>query len=390
MPESTDIIKAQYDLAQDPFSAVVPPIYLSVAYSYVSDDEAKLDDRGVVVKYSREENPTLRPFERALAELEGGHEGLAFSSGMSSNATTLMALLRKNVKVLALMEMYSTTIQLLEHMVQLVGGTLKLAFPTTESLVNEMSGERYDLVFIEVMTNPTLKVIDVREVGRLARDQGAKLIVDNTFTTPLLVRPIRHGAQVVIHSATKYLAGHNDVVGGVAVTTSEDFDLLWEWRRVLGTAMSPLEAYLSYRGLKTLPLRFERQSRTAQALAEFLRDNSKVRVVHYPGLKDDPYHEVAERLFERRLYGGVLSFSVKGGVEEAKRVLRSLRLARAAPSLGGTETLVTIPALTAASHIPPEDRKALGIEDSLIRVSVGLEDTDDIVEDFGRALGSLS
>ncbi|MGC9071677.1 MAG: cystathionine gamma-synthase family protein [Acidilobus sp.] len=389
MPEGTQIIRSQY-VDEDPFSAVVPPLYLSVAYSYVSEEDARVDDRDVVVKYSREENPTLRPLERAVAAIEGGDEGLAFSSGMSSIATTLMAFLKRGVRVLGLMEMYGTTLQILEDFVQLVNGTLRLVYPATETLVDELSRERYDIVFTEVMTNPTLKVIDVREVGKLARERGFKLVVDNTFTTPLLVKPIRLGGHVVVHSATKYLAGHNDVTGGVAVTTAEHFDSLWEWRRRLGTAQGPLEAYLTYRGLKTLPLRFEKQSRTAQALAEFLHDNSKVRVVHYPGLKDSPSHPVANRLFERGLYGGVLSFSVRGGLDEAKKVLKAFNLAKPAPSLGGTETLVTIPALTAASRIPPEERRALGIEDSLIRVSVGLEDADDLIEDFSSALGSLS
>ncbi len=387
MREDTEIVRAQY--MADRFSPVVPPIYLSAAFGYVSDEEATRDDRGEVVRYTREGNPTLRPLERAVASLEAAEDALAFSSGMSSIVTALITLVRRGSRVLTLRELYGASLEVINDLTSLVGGSVKAVYPDAESVVEELKGGRYDIVFVEVMTNPTLKVIDLREVGKASRESGAKLIVDNTFTTPLLVRPIRLGADIVVHSSTKYLSGHNDVTGGIAASSGDELKAMWEWRRKLGTIQPPFEAYLTYRGLKTLTLRFERQSRVAQALAEFLRENSSVRSVHYPGLPDDPSHAVAERLFERRLYGGVLSFSVKGGLEEARKFLRSLRLARPAPSLGGTETLVTIPALTASSHIPPSDRRELGIEDSLIRVSVGLEDPDDLIEDFSRALSSI-
>lgn len=388
MGEGTQIIRAQY--TEDPFSSVVPPVYLSAVFGYISDEEAKRDDRGEVVRYSREVNPTLRPLERAVASLEGSDDALAFSSGMSSIVTTFMALLRRGAKVLTLKELYGASLEVIKELTSLAGGSVKSVYPDADSVVEELSRDSYDLVFVEVMTNPTLKVIDVREVARAASEAGAALVVDNTFTTPLLVRPIRLGATVVVHSSTKYLSGHDDVVGGVVATGADLARALVRWRRLLGTIQQPFEAYLTYRGLKTLPVRFERVSRTAKALAEFLHDHSRVRAVHYPGLPDDPSHSVAERLFERKMYGGVLSFTLKGGLEEAKRFLRSLRLARPAPSLGGTETLVTIPTLTASSHIPPEDRALLGIEDSLVRVSVGLEDPEDLIEDFSRALSSLS
>ena len=388
MGEGTEILRAQF--TEDPFLSVVPPIYLSAVFGYVSDEDAKRDDRGEVVRYSREANPTLRPLEKAVASLEGSDDALAFSSGMSSIVTTLMALLRRGAKVLTLKELYGASLEVIRELTSLAGGSVKSVYPNTDAVVEELSRGGYDLVFVEVMTNPTLKVIDVREVARAASEAGAALVVDNTFTTPLLVRPIRLGATAVVHSSTKYLSGHDDVVGGVVAASSSLVGALARWRRLLGTIQQPFEAYLTYRGLKTLPVRFERASMTAKALAEFLHDHSRVGRVHYPGLPDDPSHSVAERLFERKMFGGVLSFTLKGGLEEAKRFLRSLRLARPAPSLGGTETLVTIPALTASSHIPPEARAELGIEDSLVRVSVGLEDPEDLIEDFSRGLSSLS
>jgi len=270
------------------------------------------------------------------------------------------------------------------------GEEARRVYPSTESLVKALTSSKYDLAFMEVMSNPTLKVIDVREVARAAAEAGTQLIVDNTFTTPLLVKPIKAGASAVVHSSTKYLAGHNDVTGGVVATSKSLSGRLLEWRSKLGTVQQPLEAYLAYRGLKTLPLRLEKESRTATALAEFLHDNSNVVQVHYPGLSDDPYHLLASRLFERPLYGGALSFKVRGGRHDAIRFVRGLRLARVAPSLGGTETLVTLPALTASSHMQTEERRTLGIGDSLICVSVGLEDPEDLVEDFARALSLLS
>ena len=388
MRENTEIIRAQY--MEDPFSSVIPPVYLSVVFGYVSDEDARKDDRGEVVRYSREENPTLRPLEKAIAALEGSDDALAFNSGMSSIVTALMALLRRGARVLTLKELYGASLEVMRELTSLAGGSVKSVYPDTDAVVEELKGGHHDLVFVEVMTNPTLKVIDVREVARAASEAGAVLVVDSTFTTPLLVRPVRLGASLVVHSTTKYLSGHDDVVGGVAAARAEVVGAMLRWRRLLGAIQPPLEAYLTYRGLKTLPPRFERVSKTAMALAEFLHGQSRVRAVHYPGLPDDPGHSVAERLFERRMFGGVLSFTLRGGLEEAKRFLRSLRLARPAPSLGGSETLVTIPALTASSHIPPEDRVELGIEDSLVRVSVGLEDPDDLIEDFSRALSSLN
>ncbi|MGC9112825.1 cystathionine gamma-synthase family protein [Acidilobus sp.] len=386
--EDTEILGSQY--GNDPYRSVVPPIYLSVAYDYITDDNAVRDDKGRVVRYSRETNPSLRPLEKAVAALEGADDALAFSSGMGAIAVSLLALLKRGARVLTLKEMYGVTIQLLQDLVNLVGGSLVKVYPSTEEVINELTGGKYDVAVLEVMTNPTLKVVDLREIGRAAKEAGTRLIVDNTFTTPLLVRPLRLGASVVVHSSTKYLAGHNDVVGGIAAASASEVKDLYEWRGKLGTVQPPFEAYLTYRGLKTLSLRFERQSRTAMALAEFLHDCSKVATVYYPGLPDSPYHEVASRLFERPLYGGVLSFTLRGGPEAALRFVKALRVARVAPSLGGTETLVTLPAFTASSHISPEERRALGIEESLVRVSVGLEDEGDLVEDFGKALESIS
>ncbi len=374
---------------KDQYGSIVAPIYTSTVYEYIDDESSVKDERGITIKYGREENPTVRSLERLIAALEEAPDALAFNSGMSAISTLLLSTLRRGARILILKEMYSTTIQIVDELSSIVGAQVTTVYPSTSSIIDELSRSRYDMALIEVMTNPTLKVIDIVEVSKAARDLGVKLMVDNTFTTPYLVKPVKLGATASIHSTTKYISGHNDTVGGAIAAGPELARDLWEWRRKLGTIQQPFEAYLTIRGAKTMPMRFEHQSKAALQLAEFLKDSSKVIEVHYPGLRDDPYHDVARKVFEKDLYGGVLSFRVKGGVESAKRLLRSLSIARPSPSLGGSETVVTLPALTAAAHIPPQDRAALGIDESLIRVSVGLEDPQDLVEDFGKALESI-
>jgi len=367
-----------------PYGDVVPAIHVSAAYRFVSEDDCVRSDRGYPIKYSREENPTVRAFERVLGVLECG-DALAFSSGMSAIATVVFSRVWSGARrIVVLEEMYGTTIQLLERVSRVCGIELVKVYPSTESVIEAV--REGDFVMVEVMTNPTLKVIDVAEVAKACRDAGAVLAVDNTFTTPLLVKPLRLGAWASIHSATKYIAGHNDVIGGAAIVDPRDVDELWHWRRMLGTSMHPLEAYLCLRGVKTLGVRFERQCLNAKAVAEFLAEHPRVESVSYPGLESNPWHGVALKLFERKLFGAVVSFRVRGGLEDAKRFLRRLRLIKPAPSLGGCESLATLPALSAAKWIDPEARRRLGISENLVRLSIGLESLEDIIEDLDRAL----
>jgi len=283
------------------------------------------------------------------------------------------------------MEAYGKTVRLLEDLALKFGIRVKRAWPSAESIAEHVN-RGTSLVFIETITNPTLRVIDLEYLGRYCRDIGVTLVVDNTFATPVLVNPIEHGASYVIHSTTKYIAGHNDVVGGAVATDRDSAVELWGWRATLGTIMQPLEAYLTLRGVKTLELRFERQSRTAMEVAEFLSDHPRVKEVYYPGLRSSPYKAIADKIFKKPLYGGVVTFKVKGGYDEAFKVIRRLQVIKPSPSLGGTESLITMPAITAASSLPPDDREALGIDEGLLRLSVGLEDAEDLIEDLSRAL----
>jgi cystathionine gamma-synthase len=231
-----------------------------------------------------------------------------------------------------------------------------------------------------------LRVIDVEEISKTCFDIGCWVVVDNTFTTPILLNPLKKGALIVLHSLTKYIAGHNDVVGGAIVSISPMVKLLWDWRRMLGSIMQPFEAYLTLRGVKTLNVRVERASTTAKTIAEFLEDHPRVEEVYYPGLNSNPYKRVADKVFERKLYGSMISFKVKGGRDEAVKVLKTVKLIKPSPSLGGPESLITYPIISASRALPEEVRRKLGITENLLRLSVGLEDSEDLINDLSQAL----
>lgn len=370
----------------DQFGSPLPPVYLTAIFEQIG--EARKSDRGVDLKYAREENPTVRAFEKIMASLESGGDALAFNSGMASISTLSIYLLNAGDVLLTTKEAYGATLKLFSALEDKFNVRVVKAYPDTESVVEAIKSVKPKVVFLETMTNPTLKVLDLPEVIKAAKDVGAITAVDNTFATPVLVNPLTLGADYVVHSATKYIAGHNDVVGGVVVSRGVDAEL-WTYRAMLGGIMQPFEAFLCLRGVKTLFPRFETQSRNAKAVAEFLAEHGKVKEVLYPGLPTHRDHEIAKKLFGGELYGGVLSFRIKGGRAEVERVLSSFKVITPSPSLGGTETIATYPIMSAASPIPPEDREELGITEDLIRLSVGLEDVDDIIEDLDRALSSI-
>ncbi|RLG80851.1 MAG: cystathionine gamma-synthase family protein [Thermoprotei archaeon] len=372
------------------YGVFIPPIYLTVVYEQPNRALGctLMTDRGTDLKYSREENVTARALENVLAKLELAEDALVFNSGMAALAAIYLYSLRRGVKVVLPMEAYGTTIQLITILSERLGAEVYKAWPSTEAVVDAID-ENTELVLIETMTNPTLKVFDVREIAKRAREVGALLVVDNTFVTPVIYNPTRDRADAVVHSLTKYIAGHNDVVGGAVASSKELIRELWEWRRMLGSILQPFEAYLILRGVKTLEARVEKQCKSALAIAEFLRDHPKVKEVSYPGLPDSPYKPIADRLFNRRLYGAMVSFKVVGGREGALKVLNKVRIIKPSPSLGGTESLLTYPVISAAKTLPSDERIKLGITDDLLRLSVGLEDVNDLIEDLDQALNSV-
>ncbi|ABL88057.1 cystathionine gamma-synthase [Pyrobaculum islandicum DSM 4184] len=370
----------------DPYGSLQPPIYQTALFRM--EGEAQKSDRGFDLKYSREENPTLRPLEEALASLEGGVDSLAFNSGMAALSSVFLSLLRSDAKILVTMEAYGATLRLLSSLSKF-GVKMQKAYPSTDVYIEFLKESRPNVVFFETITNPTLRVLDTPEVIKAAKDLGATVVVDNTFATPVLIQPISHGADFVVHSTSKYIAGHNDVIGGVAVVSKRELlEELWVWRAMLGGIMQPFEAFLTLRGLKTLFVRFEQQCRSAKAVAEFLSEHSKVSEVIYPGLSSHPDHAIAKKLFGDK-FGAVVSFRVKGGKETVIKFFKSLRLITPGPSLGGVESIATYPVASAASPIPEEDRKILGITEDLVRLSVGLEDVNDIINDLAQALENV-
>jgi cystathionine beta-lyase/cystathionine gamma-synthase len=334
--------------------------------------------------YSRVGNPTVAACERRLADLEGAERALLFASGMASLTALFMSVLGPGDRVVTLRECYGGTRDLLElgerhcgWQVTWVGAEEPRSWEAALS-----AGAR--LFHVESPTNPTLRVVDLRRCAELAHAHGALLTVDGTFASPVLQRPIALGADAVMHSATKYLSGHSDVLAGSLAGPAALIDSVHEVRRITGGVLDPLSAWHLERGLKTLPLRVEAACRTAGDLAARLEGHAAVERVHYPGLPSHPQHELARR--QMRAFGAMMSVVVKGGGEAARATAESLRLFRHGPSLGGVESLVSLPAFTSHVHMSPAERERSGIGDGLVRLSVGLEGAADLWADLERAL----
>lgn len=372
---------------RDPYGSHIPPIYMGVIYEYI-DYELRLAtfmDRGNYLRYGREENPTTRALERIVSKLENMEDALAFNSGMAAISTLLLWYLKPGDKIVVPMELYSSTFVLLDNLATKMNLKVEKVWPSAEAIA-EAVDKNTSMIFTEAMTNPTNKVIDLDYLFRNVDLEKTVLVVDNTFTTPVILKPVKYGARFVVHSMTKYFGGHNDVVGGVVTGSRRDISELWNWRRVLGGILQPFEAYMVMRGIKTLEVRFERQSNSAKAVAEYLAEHPKVEEVFYPGLSTDPHHDIARRLFEKPLFGGLLSFKIKGSYDDVLSFMKRLKIIKRSPSLGGTESLIVLPSKSASQFIESEYRQKLGITDNLVRLSVGLEDVNDIINDLAQAL----
>jgi methionine-gamma-lyase len=329
-------------------------------------------------------NPTLLAFERLIAELEGTESGFSFASGMAAVHTLVTSLAKAGDRIVASNELYGGSYSLFTKVLPRYGIEVTFVNPHDADAVAAVLPDAV-LFYGETIANPTVTVADLEALGSLCRASGVPAAVDNTFASPYLCNPARFGFDHVLHSATKYIGGHHDLTGGVVATTEDGMRGLRDMAIETGGTMAPFEAWLALRGLMTLELRMERHSRSAQMLAEFLEGQAKVERVHYPGLPSHPHHEVARRLLPRG-FGGMLAFEIEGGVEAGMRFCDALELAWIATSLGGTHTLVGHAASTTHRQMDPAARRAAGIADGLVRVSVGLEDVEDLIEDFQRAL----
>jgi len=361
--------------------AIMTPIFASSTYVQRSPG----DHQGW--EYSRSHNPTRDAYEKCIADLEGGLRGFAFASGMAATAT-ILELLDSGDHVVAGDDLYGGTFRLF-HKVRERSAKLQFTFTRLEDPDALRLAMRPDtrMVWVETPTNPMLKIVDIAAAAEIAHEHGALLVVDNTFATPVLQRPLELGADIVMHSATKYLNGHSDMIGGVAVV-GEDQELaekLWFLLNSAGAIQGPFDSFLALRGLKTLALRMRAHCENSQRIAEWLSGHHAVERVIYPGLEGHPQYDLAMRQMNG-LGGGIISIDIKGGLENSRRVLERCELFSLAESLGGVESLINHPAIMTHASVPEEIRARLGISDTLVRLSVGVEDVDDLIADLDYAL----
>jgi cystathionine beta-lyase/cystathionine gamma-synthase len=337
-------------------------------------------------EYARTQNPTRAALEANLAAIEGGRAGFAFASGMAAIGA-VVSQLESGDHVVVTDNTYGGTFRLFDKVLLRYGLTFSYVDTSDLGAVERALTPRTRLLFVETPTNPVMSVTDLAGAAALAHAHGIRLVVDNTFASPVLQRPIASGADLVVHSTTKYLNGHSDSVGGVVVAVRED-DIAWLGfvQNSAGAILSPFDAWLVLRGTKTLALRMEAHNRNGQALASYLSRHPKVRKVYYPGLPDHPEHALAAR--QMRGFGGMLAFDM-GSLEAARLVLNGVRLMALAESLGGVETLISHPATMTHASVPPERRAAIGITDGLVRISAGVEDIDDLLEDLEQAIARV-
>jgi cystathionine beta-lyase/cystathionine gamma-synthase len=375
---------ADLDKKNGPFAT---PIYQTSTFE-VSDNDEQLRATNTDHFYTRYGNPTNTVAEKTIAELEGVEAALTFASGMGAVTTTLMALLKSGDHVVAQRDIYGGVNKFLSQWLPKMG--IETTFVDTTKYEQHARAIRPNtkLLYLESPTNPTLRVVDFKKAGALAKEHGLLSMIDATFGTPINQRPAEFGIDLIMHSGTKYLGGHSDLICGVVAGRHELMEKIWQTRTTLGNCMDPHAAWMLVRGLKTLAVRVARQNENALRVAEFLSGHAKVRSVHYPFLKSHPQYAVAREQMSGG--GGMVSFEVEGSGEDARRASEAMRLFALAPSLGSVESLVSIPVLTSHAMIPAEERAKMGVSEQLIRLSVGIENADDLIADLERALVAVA
>jgi cystathionine beta-lyase/cystathionine gamma-synthase len=370
--------------------ALTAPIYQTSVFDVESlelvDDLYQGRTTGYI--YSRDANPNVSILEKAVAQLEGGDATVACSSGMAAIGVTLLALLSAGDHIVAASELYGGTNQLIRRHLSKLGITADFVDVTDLSAVQRSLESQPRLVFLESMSNPLLKLTDIAAIAGMAHERGVRVVVDNTIATPFLLRPLSLGADVVLHSATKYLGGHSDVTGGVVVASADLAATVRRSSQLWGTSLAPFAAWLVVRGMRTLSLRMERACANALEVARYLSDQAAVNAVYYPGLADHPQHQLAQTMLQAG-FGGIVSFELAAGGDGASAFVKALRLIRFAPSMGEVRTTLSHPAKTSHRTLTGEERAALGISDGLIRLSCGIEAVGDIITDIDQALKGL-
>ena len=380
MKFDTKVVQA--GMTPDPTTgAIVPPLYQTA--TYVLEEVGK--DKGF--DYTRSSNPTRQVMEEILAVLDGGKFGIAFASGMSA-VDSCMKLLKAGDHVICSDDVYGGVSRHFNQI--LVNYDLHFTYVDSSNSTNIENAIQSNtkLIWVETPTNPLLKITDLEAVGNIAKKHNILFGVDSTFATPVFLRPLEFGADLVMHSTTKYLSGHNQLIGGVVITNREDlFDQLKFVQKSIGAVPGPFDCWLTILGIKTLDLRMKKHDSNAQTVAEYLEDHPKVSSVTYPGLPSHPAHETAKKQMSG--FSGMISFELTGGIQAGKIVMNSVKLAKLAESLGAVETMITHPATMTHADVPKDERDARGLTDGLVRLSVGIENPDDIIADLEQALNRV-
>ncbi|MBV8732889.1 MAG: aminotransferase class I/II-fold pyridoxal phosphate-dependent enzyme [Acidobacteriia bacterium] len=374
-----------------PHVPVTTPIHTATSYFYESMDQLDRvfgqEEKGF--SYSRYENPTATALEELMASLEGGHGALACASGMAAiHMAVETALVDRRRSIVAANALYGATVSLLMQVLQPAGVEVRFVdVCDLNALRSAVVEARPGCILVESISNPLLRVGQMDRIAEIAREAGAVLVVDSTFATPLILRPLELGASLVAHSATKYLSGHGDVLGGIVVSDEEHFAALRSLSRTIGPVLGPFECYLTMRGIKTFVLRMERQCANACRVASWLATHPRIERVHFPGSPAHPDAATIRRLFPSNLYGGMVSFELKdAGKEEIFRFMDALRLIVRATSLGDVHTMMLYPVMSSHREISPKHRERMGISEGLVRLSVGIEAAEDIIDDLEQAL----
>ena len=357
--------------------AIMTPIYLTSTYVQESPGVHK------GWEYSRTHNPTRKAYENCVANLEAGKFGFAFASGCAAT-TTVLHLLKQGDHVVAMDDMYGGSFRLFDKVLRHDGFEFSYVDLTNPEEFSKAIKPNTKMVWLETPTNPTLKLTDIAAISKIAKQKNILVAVDNTFMSPYFQRPLELGADIVVHSATKYIGGHSDVVGGVAVTSNPQLaERLQFLTNSMGGVQSAFDSYLALRSLKTLPIRMKAHAENAMKVAEYLENHPLVDKVVYPGLKSHPQHDLAKKQMSG--FGGMITFFIKGGMSASRKFLESVQVFALAESLGGVESLIEHPAIMTHASVPADQRAKLGIDDSLIRLSVGIEDCDDLINDLNQA-----
>ncbi|MGI5818859.1 MAG: trans-sulfuration enzyme family protein [Armatimonadota bacterium] len=381
----TTAVHAGYD-HDDGTGAVAPPIYQTTTFAFESAEQGARrfagEDDGYI--YTRYANPTLAVFEKRIAALEGTEAALATASGMAAISTVLLGLLKAGDHVVATDALYTATVIFLRETLPGLGIGCTIVDGASNDAIADAMREETRVVYCETPGNPTLELVDLAAVAEIGGRWGVTTVCDNTFATPINQRPAELGVDIVVHSATKYIGGHGDILGGAICGAREVIDDLWSTHIQIGGCMSPFNAFLGARGMQTLPLRMRAHNENAMRVAQALEEHPEIARVIYPGLPSHPQHELAGRQMDG--FGGMVCFELTGGVEAGRRMMNAVELCTLAVSLGDVKTLISHPASMTHAGLSREDREASGITDGLVRLSVGIEDADDIIEDLRQAL----